>query len=66
MKVVIKEVTGINAHREGKTYEVESLTQAKRIASRNQAFYGTYLRIEDVNGNYLAIKTPNGKWKNFS
>ena len=58
---IIKEVQNINSEREGVRIETTSLTQAKRIASRNKVFQGTVLRIESDGGFLLAYK-KDGQW----
>lgn len=59
---VIKEVQNINSDREGVTIRSNSLSCAKRTASRNQSFQGTTLKIETENGALLAYKEPDKKW----
>lgn len=59
---IIKEVQNINSDREGVKVETTSLTSAKRIASKNQLFHGTVLRIESENGNWLAYKEDGNRW----
>lgn len=62
MKFIIKEVSNINSEREGYSVSVSSLSQAKRIASKKQAFFGTVLKIEAENGQVLAYKKDSGNW----
>ena len=64
----IEESNSFKSRRSGKTIEASTLAQAKRIASRNQAFYGTVLHIY-CNDVLLAHKTPYcggmaGRWHN--
>lgn len=59
---VIKEVQNINSDREGIHIETVSLSQAKRIASKKQCFHGTVMRIETVNGFWLAHKEDGKRW----
>ena len=49
------------SQREGYTVELKDLTAAKRHASKNQAFQGTYISIEE-NGITVAAKERDGKW----
>jgi hypothetical protein len=59
MKFIIKEVQSLQSDREGVEFE-GTLIQAKRSATRNQAFRGTVLKIETVSGELVAYK--NGVW----
>lgn len=61
----IEETTAVNAKREGVgvTKEFKNLAQAKRYASRNQAFYGTVLNIFNQHRTLLAYKSV-GEWFN--
>ncbi|MDD9154935.1 hypothetical protein PVK64_01850 [Aliivibrio sp. S4TY2] len=59
---IIKEVQNINSEREGTQIETSSLSQAKRIASKNQRFHGTVMRIEAINGSWLAYKEDGKRW----
>ncbi len=67
------EVDNLNSYRQAEKIEAESLTVAKKIASRRQAFQGTSLKIGwgiDSQGfidEVLAVKEPgkNKKWKNL-
>ncbi|WP_318493444.1 hypothetical protein [Photobacterium leiognathi] len=59
---IIKEVQNINSEREGTRIETASLSQAKHIASINQCFHGTALRIETVDGLWLAYKEAGKRW----
>lgn len=61
---VVKELNDINSEREGVRVEASSLSQAKRLASRDQFFIGTVLRIEDENGNRLAYKQGQ-RWEDL-
>ena len=63
MKYIISECQNINSQRYGHEYESESLSQAKRFASKVQCFYGTVLKIEDEGGHLVAYK-QDGKWIN--
>lgn len=64
MKYIISEVQNLFSEREGHEYEAESLSQAKRFASKIQCFCSTVLKIEDVSGNLIAYK-QNGKWNDI-
>lgn len=65
------EVDSLNSYRQATKIEAESLTAAKKMASRRQVFQGTCLKIGwglDSNGfinELLAIKEPGKKWKNL-
>lgn len=61
---IIKETQNVNSDREGIKFEGETLTQAKRFASRNQSFQGTTLKIEDENGALIAFKESGKSWVN--
>ncbi len=54
------------SQREGVTIEAKNLTQAKRKATKMQAFHGTVMAIEDANGNTVAAKERDGSWVNQS
>lgn len=45
--------------------EAKSLTSAKRIASRNQTFQGTVLKIFDAAGYLVAAKQDGGQWVDY-
>jgi hypothetical protein len=50
-----------NSVREGTDFEANSLTAAKRMATRKQCFQGTFLEL--LEGIYtVAVKESNGKW----
>ena len=53
----IEETTSFKSRRSGYFIDALSLAQAKRIASRNQAFHGTVLHIY-CNDVLLAHKSP--------
>lgn len=55
------EKQNLNSHREGVRISAKNLTQAKRKASNQQAFFGTVLSIEDKCGFELSRKV-DGKW----
>jgi len=65
MYYVIKELQTENSERKGVTIEAKNLTAAKRAASRRQAYYGTYIRLETLDGMWLAVKFPDGHWENY-
>ncbi len=59
------ETQGSNDTRDYMIISAKSLSHAKTIASRAQAFHGTWLHIENEQGHHLARKNPNsGKWEN--
>jgi len=58
---IISETQNLASSREGYRFK-GTLTQAKRHASRNQAFHGTMLKIEREDGTLIASKSDN-KWK---
>lgn len=60
-KYVVIEAQNLNSVRKGTEVQAKSLTDAKRKASRMQAFVGTSLSIESINGERLAYK-ERGKW----
>lgn len=50
-----------NSLREGTDFEANSLTAAKRMATRLQCFKGTFLEL--LEGDYtVAVKECDGKW----
>lgn len=57
---IIKETQNINSDREGTPF-TGTLPQAKRFASRNQAFQNTILKIETASGILVSLKSGN-KW----
>jgi hypothetical protein len=57
---IIKETQNVNSDREGTSF-TGTLTQAKRFASRNQAFHGTTLKIETESGVLVSLKSDK-KW----
>ncbi|UYF78224.1 hypothetical protein [Acinetobacter ursingii] len=57
----ITEKQNLNSQREGTQVECSTLTAAKRLASKNQAFHGTTLTIE-CNGSLIAYKNNGQKW----
>ena len=57
----ITEQQDINSYRKGVEILAKSLTAAKRVASKNQAFFGTVLEISDSSG-VVSIK-EDGKWE---
>lgn len=56
----IFELQNAQSHRQGKTVTAQSLTAAKRMASRMQMFQGTVMLIAQ-NGYPVASKVGN-KW----
>lgn len=61
MKFLVKESNHENDHREPVNIEVDSLSQAKRLASVKQLSKGTVLTIETEGGTRLSVK-KYGKW----
>lgn len=67
MKFYVAEVQNVNSVREAEEISAKDLTEAKRKASRGQAFCGTVLVIGteiDENGfiTDLLVYKENGKW----
>ena len=60
----ITEKQNANSTREGVEIVAKTLTEAKRIASKRQSFFGTVLEIADIHG-VIAIKTENS-WKDVA
>lgn len=58
---IIREVGDARSHRDGQSVEAKDLSAAKRVASRNQMFQRTVLKIEAENGTVLSVK-ENDKW----
>ena len=58
---LIKELQDMHSYREGRFYE-GTLRGAKMIASRDQCFYGTALRIENYGGGVAAYKPAGKPW----
>ena len=61
-KVIISEVASIGSYRYGRAVHVKTLKAAKANASKAQAYAGTVLKIEDLDGNLLTYKDSKGKW----
>lgn len=57
----ITEKLNVNSVREGYHAEANSLTEAKKIATRNQMFQGTVLTVEHL-GQLLSVKMGK-KWE---
>lgn len=67
MKFIISEQANCTGYGEGTTIEAKTLTAAKVKASKAQVFQGTHLKIENEDGDVLAIKynqDAGGKWHN--
>ena len=67
MKYYVAELSNKNSYAKAEVIEAKSLTSAKRIASRNQVFYGTVMEIGyDVNEDGFILKPIaqkiDGKW----
>ena len=62
----IIEAQNVNSVRDGVTVELNSLSAAKRYATKNQSFFGTALIIE-VDGVRVAQKSheKGAKWVNL-
>ena len=58
----IIEAQNVNSVRDGVTVELNSLSAAKRYATKNQSFFGTALMIE-VDGVRVAQKSHENKSK---
>ena len=58
----IIEAQNVNSVRDGVTVELNSLSAAKRYATKNQSFFGTALIIE-VDGVRVAQKSHENKSK---
>ena len=58
----ITEKQNSNSTRYIYTVECESLTSAKRLASKRQSVHGSVISIEDNNGHTVAAKERSGKW----
>lgn len=70
MKFYVAEVQNVNSVREAEEISAKDLTEAKRKASRGQAFYGTVLVIGteiDENGFITdpMVYKESGKWHNI-
>ena len=66
-KYIIRELQNPNSNRQGDAIEANSLTAAKRRASKMQMFQGTCMVIESESGGFytrLAIK-EDGQWRNY-
>jgi ribosomal protein L35AE/L33A len=63
---IIKELQNLNSYREGQTVQAESLTAAKRKASKSRVYHGTVLVITDNNGIVLASQWEGKPWKDTS
>lgn len=61
----IHETTHFNALRKGEPIEANSLTDAKRKASRAQMFQSTVLQISSEWGQPLCVK-EDGRWRDLS
>ena len=62
---VISETQNAGSSREGTKIQAISLSAAKLIATKNQMFQNTYLKIESESGDVLSVKynkDRSGKW----
>lgn len=57
----ITEKQNVNSVRDGYHVEASSLTEAKKLATKNQMFQGTVLTVEHL-GQLLSVKTGK-KWE---
>lgn len=63
------EVENLNSYRQAERIKADSITSAKRIASRHQVFSNTWLKLglsTDNNGfikNLIAVKNTQGRWE---
>ena len=70
-KFYFSEVANLNSYREAESLKANTLSAAKREASRKKAFYGTFLYIGnsiDQNGfiiEPIAVKTKEG-WRDIT
>ena len=69
MKFYVAEVQNLNSVREAEEISAKDLTEAKRKASRGQAFCGTVLVIgtEIAENGFITnplVYKENGKWHN--
>ena len=60
----IEEVQNQFSTREFTAIQASSLSSAKRIATKTQAFHGTWLKISNDNNVLLASKSPLNGWFN--
>lgn len=60
---IIIEKESVNQIREGNKIKAANLTEAKKIASKNKAFQGTILEIQNDHGVSLCVK-KDGIWIN--
>jgi len=65
VKYIVKEMQGTQSLRDGMVVESETLRGAKVRAAKLQAFRGTVMRVEDMDGTILALKV-NRKWENVN
>lgn len=70
-KYYVMETQSPTSFRKATAFTAKSLTGAKRIASRLQAFHGTWLHVSDIVTDEgfviepLAVKDASGKWHNY-
>lgn len=62
MKYLLIEKENYNNERAPITIEAKNLHGAKISASKKQAFFGTILEIQALNGTTLAVKEKSGDW----
>lgn len=67
----VMETQGPNGFRKATAFTAKNLTNAKRTASKLQAFYGTWLYLGDIVTDEgfviepLAVKDASGKWHDY-
>ncbi len=70
MKFYVAELQNVHAYAQAERIEAKSLTSAMRVATRNQCFYGTALKVGDAVDSRgfikhsLAVKV-DGKWHKY-
>ena len=63
MTYIITELNHPNSISDGEKYKTNSLSNAKRFATKSQAFYGTFMCIDDARGNRISTRGLDGKWE---
>ena len=62
---VIRELQNAQSYREGETIQANSLTIAKRKATRDQYFQDTVLTIESVQTGLVLSTKTDGQWNDI-
>ena len=65
MKYLISERESVNSYREPIAREFKNIRAAKISATKNKAFFGTVLCIENERGDLLAYKYDSKRWENL-